>query len=403
MPDTVSLRHVTLEGPRYEFPIKTMIPGFRKENPNVDVKVEGRPYELVQWGEELKKRTSPYDVVSLGSEMTAAYAEPKLILPLDDYIQDEEIGIKEADDYNPINWEIYKYKSTDGTERTYGIPTDVNATIMYYRKDLLKEHSFRNPPKTWDEVAEFSKLTNDRPRMHGFLTQLTDWYSGNFFVNLLWDFGGDIFDTRTWDLTCNSEEALRTLNFVKQMHTNYGVPGELNFNRFAFNDYLASKGVCAIAPCMYGNGVPQNPSMSKYAAVIGTGLSPAGPGGRYSMMAGVGCVITPRSRHPREAFMWIEYQQRKELMRKFVEETGQPGRESALSDPQMQKLPNARHFQTLSDTFKDKGARMKWNLPEEYEVEQAIGEEVFSVLVGKQLAKKALESLENRLSSIVEN
>ena len=121
------------------------------------------------------------------------------------------------------------------------------------------------------------------------------------------------------------------------------------------------------------------------------------------MMAGVGCVITPRSKHPREAFMWIEYQQRKELMRRFVEETGQPGRESALSDPQIQKLPNAKHFQTLSDTFKDSGARTKWNLPEEYEVEHAIGQEVFSVLVGKQLAKQALESLEKRLSSVVEN
>src|SRR2546425_3830299 len=82
-----------------------MIPGFRKENPNVDVKVEGRPYELVQWGEELKKRTSPYDVVSLGSEMTAAYAEPKLILPLDRLGREGSLGDAEG-------------LSTDAEERT---------------------------------------------------------------------------------------------------------------------------------------------------------------------------------------------------------------------------------------------------------------------------------------------
>jgi ABC-type glycerol-3-phosphate transport system substrate-binding protein len=402
LPGNVSLRHVTLKGPRYEFPIKALIPGFRKENPDVDVAVDGWPYEKVQWGEELLNNASPYDVYSLASELTNTYVASKSIIPLDSYIDDEEIGIEDPDDYNPINWEIYKNKDEKGEVRTYGIPTDVNANIMYYRKDLLRQHSMQ-PPETWDQVVEFAKLTTDRPRMHGFLTQLTPWYSGNFYVNVLWDQGGDIFDQKTWEASANSEEGLRALNLVVSMHKNYGVEDELNFDRFMFNDYLADKGVCAIAPCMYGNGVPQNPTMSKYAEQIGTGIKPGGPGGRYSMMAGVGCVITPRCKHPREAFAWIEYQQRKELMRKFVEETGQPGRESTLTDPEIQKLPNARHFQTLSDVFKSKGARTKWNLPREYEVEQAIGEEVFASLTGKKLAQQALESIDSRVSDKVPN
>src|SRR5919107_3727538 len=91
----------------------------------------------------------------------------------------------------------------DGTIRSftyggqiYGVPRFLDAGMLFYRKDLLEESGYSEPPKTWEELKEMAgKVVRDQGTTYGYVFQGAD-YEGGVCNGLefIWTHGGEVLD-----------------------------------------------------------------------------------------------------------------------------------------------------------------------------------------------------------------
>ena len=77
-------------------------------------------------------------------------------------------------------------KSVEWKGKTYGVPLNTNAQLLWYRKDLVKK-----PPETWDEMIAMAKKI---PADQGLIQEQGNRYEGYvvWFNNLVASAGGKI-------------------------------------------------------------------------------------------------------------------------------------------------------------------------------------------------------------------
>jgi multiple sugar transport system substrate-binding protein len=81
-------------------------------------------------------------------------------------------------------------------EGLYGVPRCLDAGMLYYRRDLLEESGYSEPPKTWEELKEMAaKVVKDRGTRYGYVFQGAD-YEGGVCNGLefIWTHGGEVLD-----------------------------------------------------------------------------------------------------------------------------------------------------------------------------------------------------------------
>ena len=81
-------------------------------------------------------------------------------------------------------------------EGLYGVPRSLDAGMLYYRRDLLEESGYSEPPKTWEELKEMAaKVVKDRGTRYGYVFQGAD-YEGGVCNGLefVWTHGGEVLD-----------------------------------------------------------------------------------------------------------------------------------------------------------------------------------------------------------------
>jgi len=81
-------------------------------------------------------------------------------------------------------------QSVEWQGKTYGIPLNTNAQLLWYRKDLVP-----NPPKTWAEMIDQAKKI---PAKEGLIEEQGNHYEGYvvWFNNLVASAGGSIVDEK---------------------------------------------------------------------------------------------------------------------------------------------------------------------------------------------------------------
>lgn len=81
-------------------------------------------------------------------------------------------------------------------EGLYGVPRSLDAGMLYYRRDLLEESGYSEPPKTWEELKEMAaKVVKDQGTRYGYIFQGAD-YEGGVCNGLefVWTHGGEVLD-----------------------------------------------------------------------------------------------------------------------------------------------------------------------------------------------------------------
>jgi multiple sugar transport system substrate-binding protein len=64
-------------------------------------------------------------------------------------------------------------------EGLYGVPRSLDAGMLYYRRDLLEESGYSEPPKTWEELKEMAaKVVKDQGTTYGYIFQGADYEGG---------------------------------------------------------------------------------------------------------------------------------------------------------------------------------------------------------------------------------
>ena len=134
------------------------------------------------------------DVLYQANDVIMKYAEGKHILPL---------PVEELDCYDQIPETAWKAYQTKKEEKTYtcGVPVNVQAPQLYYRKDLLPKDweskwdqdgdKVPDMVQTWKSMYAFSKERHkEDAKSYGYMKSLNDMY---FSSGFLFSYGGYIF------------------------------------------------------------------------------------------------------------------------------------------------------------------------------------------------------------------
>jgi multiple sugar transport system substrate-binding protein len=180
----------------------------------IEVRYREMPADTGQYYEQLRTEFQAgggeIDVISGDVTWPARFAARGWISDLSELFTPEA-----REQYLPYTIESNAYE--DGV---YGVPWFTDAGMLYYRKDLLEESGFSEPPVTWDELKEQArKVQRDSGTQHGFVFQGAD-YEGGVVNGLeyVWTAGGDVLDPRDPDeVVVESEQTLEGLRVEQSM------------------------------------------------------------------------------------------------------------------------------------------------------------------------------------------
>ena len=117
---------------------------------------------------------------------TAQLAESDLISDLSDRFTESQ-----RKEFLPGSVEAITYEG-----KTFGMPWFTDTGLLYYRKDLLQESGFDDPPKTWDELKRMTrKVQEDAGLKYGFVFQGAAYEGGVCDgMEFIWTHGGEVLD-----------------------------------------------------------------------------------------------------------------------------------------------------------------------------------------------------------------
>lgn len=122
---------------------------------------------------------------------TAQFAAQGWILDLSDRFPESE-----RRDFLPGSIEAVTYE-----DKTWGVPWFTDTGLLYYRKDLLEESGFSEPPKTWNELKRMAlEVKEDSGVEFGFVFQGAQYEGGVCNgCEFIWTHGGEVLDPQNAD------------------------------------------------------------------------------------------------------------------------------------------------------------------------------------------------------------
>lgn len=129
--------------------IAQLLPEFTRLHPDIEVRVQQLP-----WSTAHQKLLTAFaadatpDLCQLGNSWIPEFAALKALEPLDERAARSAV-VQPADYFQGI-WDT---SVVDG--HLYGVPWYVDTRLLFYRRDLLRQAGFAEPPRTW---AEWSRM-----------------------------------------------------------------------------------------------------------------------------------------------------------------------------------------------------------------------------------------------------
>jgi len=250
------------------------------------------------------------DIASIFTNNIPSFAEKGSLYPLDDLAREHGIG---PEDYLPVFREMCTYRGT-----LYALPTTGATLALHYNKDLFLEAGLdpERPPRTLEELDRMSdRLTrfDEKGRMVriGFLPTQPGWWHAMWPI---W-FGGNIWDGHE-RLTIDSDEYVRALDWAQGYARKYGSDTLQNF-RSGFGNFNSPQDPFLSGQiAMELQGVWMFNFIEKFNPGLNCGVAPfpsAVPGLEDVSLVETNILVIPANApHPKEAFEFIAFLQKRE-------------------------------------------------------------------------------------------
>jgi multiple sugar transport system substrate-binding protein len=184
-------------GPTYEELVKTMLPAFKEQHPNVTV-------EYAASGAGNNEKTMTLMIAGEGPDVFQNWppgiwelSAQGQVQNLNEYTRD--LRKADLDDFIAYQWETVQIPTTSFR---YGLPTYVDMDVLFYNKALFRQRGAKEPTADWgrDEyAAALKQLTfsdGNGARVYGGTKPANSFIRGQ---NLITMFGGHVVDPK--DLT----------------------------------------------------------------------------------------------------------------------------------------------------------------------------------------------------------
>lgn len=223
--------------------------------------------------------------------------------------------INKSDDVKLSNYPEGLVKIYNLNNKQYAIPKDYDTIGLWYNKTMFDKAGISYPDETWnwDKLYEVAKkLTTGDGKQYGFLAPL---HNQEGYYNFVYQNGGTIItDDKVsgYDNPKTIEAMKYYVRFVSE-----GLSPKI-FDDAARAETLQN-GLCAMG--FFGSwnlsGFAANDYMTKNFNV--TVLPSANDGKRASIFNGLGNAISANTKHPEEAWKWVQYLSSKDGQTKQAE------------------------------------------------------------------------------------
>jgi fructooligosaccharide transport system substrate-binding protein len=328
-----------------------LISNFESLYPNIKITIPYPDYEF-------RLRTeiaagNPPDIMAIDSPNLALYASSGSLLSIDDYMKAEG----NIDDISATTLKELIYN-----EEIYLSPIVESGVALIYNIDLFNKAGVPFPskdphkPMTWDEVLEIAKKINN-PSLGVFGIDPAQGfgegeYPSYFKIPLLWQFGAEILnpDATSAEGYLNSKEALEALQFYQDLYQKHGVAvvdSQVTFESGKLGMMVLGSWTYASLEKNFPNfklgedfGVAPLPKAKKQVVPVG----------------GWALGISSSSKHPNEAWKFINYITGYEGSKRYVELTGDiPARYSVAEEfPEIKEYPRNIFVQQAKNYSKNR-------------------------------------------------
>ena len=250
--------------------------------------------------------------------------------------------------------------SLDGV--LYAVPWYVDTRVIFYRKDLLAEAGWPEPPKdwgTWSSAMKAIRIRSDG-RRYGMTAPLNDW---TLLVILALQAGNTVLkeDARFSDLVSDSFRRAFASYLTLFREGLAPVVGEARSVNL-YQDF-ASGNVCMFLSGPWSIGELRERLPSNLQARWATSVLPSddGKGFGSSIGGGAGLALSRNSKLKPEALQLIEFLVAPERQLAFYQITGDlPSLRSAWLSPTLRSDPNLQVFQRQLENLADLPKIPEW-------------------------------------------
>jgi len=289
------------------------------------------------------------------------------------------------------------------------IPLYTDAGILYYRTDLLEKYGYKEPPKTWEELAAMAKKIQDGERAAGKP-----------------DFQGFVFEGRASEsVTCNALEwiysygggsviepdkkvTINNPNAIKALDTAHSWIGTISPAQVTTYDEEEARKIWQAGnaafmrnwPYAYALGAdPKSAVSGKFDVSV---LPKGGDNGNNAAcLGGWQLMISAYSKVPDAAADLVRYLSSAEVQKKrAIDWSVLPTRPALYSDPDV--LAKYPFFKTMLNVFNDAVARPSTVTGADYnQVSTAFFQNVNKVLTGAESGEDAVVQVQGVVTRIV--
>jgi multiple sugar transport system substrate-binding protein len=158
----------------------------------------------------LGTRTAP-DIVMLEAFWAPALVAYDTLMPLDKFVaQDPDFAIE---DFEPALLNAFRFNG-----ELYGLPKDYSTLVLYYNLDMFAEAGLKDPPRTWDEFADYARrLTRDTDG-DGLIDQYGYGHAEalEYSLPFVWQNQGEYFDKKG-EVSFTDPAFVEALAFLQQL------------------------------------------------------------------------------------------------------------------------------------------------------------------------------------------
>ncbi|MGT2866073.1 extracellular solute-binding protein [Streptococcus fryi] len=270
---------------------------FEEENPNIKVNIQ-----VVDWDnywtmlEAGATGGSLPDTFWMHSNEIYRYGSNEMLLPLDDYLAKSE-KTKLSNFPDGLN-DIYNIKG-----KQYAIPKDFDTIGLWYNKKMFDEAGIAYPDDTWDwaKLKEVAKqLTKADGSQYGFGAGLSNQEG---YYNFIYQNGGEVItdDLKSGYDNPKTVEALDYyFSFVKE-----NISPAITVDKERAEAFQNGQVAMSLFGSWNLSGFTANDYIRENADVA---VLPKGPDGtRSTIFNGLGHAIAANTKHPEEAWKWVEF------------------------------------------------------------------------------------------------
>jgi multiple sugar transport system substrate-binding protein len=287
--------------------------------------------------------------------------------------------------------------------KIWGKPWYADVGLLYYRKDLLEQSGFSEPPKTWEELKEMAeKVVQDSGTRYGFVFQGANDETGVCNgLEYVWTHGGDVLDGDR--VIIDSPESVAGLTTEQSMISEGVAPQAVANYTFSGSATAFLNGdsvFCRNWPFMYG--AAGNPEMSKIKREqVGVSPLPVGKGQSESTscLGGWNLLINASSQMQDEAWEFVQFMTSEESQKAYTLSASTLPTLHALYDDReiLEEVPVvALSREALQN------ARPRPISPYYSEMAREMAQQFNNVLRGAISPEVAVETLQSELQQIIE-